>query len=356
MTNITPIDGLRNAREEAAEWVVRIDNDSLKPEQNDALRQWLQQSPANQQAFAELAQVWGLMDSLGELSELIPLDPTMSEQPSTTPSSYGWRSVAMFSLVLFFAVSLAVFYPEWQAQQFRYTQVVTTHIGEQQTLALPDGSTLVLNTDSNVNIQYDQDRRNIYLNRGEAHFEVAHDPARPFVVHAGKGRVTAIGTAFNVQYHNGAVDVIVTDGVVKVDTVVDVPALTLNNSNKPVDVIAPVVSTSVKAGQQVSFDTVVHEVNKIPAPEVNRKLSWRQGMLSFAGEPLSRAIAEVSRYTETKIIIEDPLVAELPVGGYFKAGETEAMLEVLEVSFGLKITRVSDKVIVLSRGENFNPE
>lgn len=353
MTKVTHIDGLHHAREQAAEWIVRVDNDELIPSEVDALKQWLSQDPLNQRAFAELAQVWGGMDSLSELAELIPLDSAMVDTEPDDTRVYPWRSVVAFSFVLFFAVAIAVIYPDWKAQQFRHAQVATTLVGEQETLALPDGSSLVLNTDSNVNIQFDEHRRNIYLNRGEAHFDVAHDPDRPFIVHAGQGRVTAVGTAFNVHYHQGSVDVIVTDGVVEVETlrasIPEEPAPAVPKSE-------PILSRKVTAGQSVSFDTVIHEVDKVPEPEVDRRLSWRKGMLSFSGEPLQQVIAEVSRYTETRIVIQDPVVAELPMGGYFKAGETEAMLEVLQVSFGLQVTRVSDKVIVLSQGDDFKPE
>jgi transmembrane sensor len=83
-------------------------------------------------------------------------------------------------------------------------------------------------------------------------------------------------------------------------------------------------------------------------PEVDRKLSWREGVLSFSGEPLEHVVEEVSRYTSITIVNSDPAIRDISIGGYFKAGETDAMFEALETSFGVRVNRVNDRLVYLA--------
>jgi len=106
---------------------------------------------------------------------------------------------------------------------------------------------------------------------------------------------------------------------------------------------------AIKAGQSATVDEQVEAIETIPSTELARKLSWRQGVLSFSGEPLEQVVDEVSRYTPVKIIITDPSIRKIAIGGYFKAGESEAMFEALESSFGIRVTRVNDRLVYLAK-------
>jgi len=209
---------------------------------------------------------------------------------------------------------------------------------------LADGSTVLLNTNSQIEIDYSGRQRRIWLLRGEAYFRVVHDPGRPFAVYAGNGVVRAVGTAFAVHLRSHDVEVAVTEGSVELAslaTLADREAATAPQST---------TLARIKANQVATFSENIESIEVVAAAKLDQKLSWQKGVLIFSGEPLHRMVEEVSRYTPLKIDIIDPRLRDLPVGGYFKVGETEAMFEALETSFHVHVERVGADVVQLSLG------
>jgi transmembrane sensor len=211
---------------------------------------------------------------------------------------------------------------------------------------LPDGSVVELRPGAAIAVDFAGPLRRVALRRGEAHFQVAKDPARPFVVSAGAVRVRAVGTRFSVDLGARAVEVLVTEGRVAVDRPAAAPPAFLPGVSPPLAV--------VDAGQQV----VVELAPGAPPPAVQAfgpdeaatRLAWRAPRLEFSGTPLADAVALLNRYNGVNLVIGDPTLAPIELSGYFRADNTEAFLRVLQSSFGIASERVGDTVTLRRAG------
>ncbi|MCZ6619525.1 MAG: FecR domain-containing protein, partial [Gammaproteobacteria bacterium] len=205
---------------------------------------------------------------------------------------------------------------------------------------LPDGSEVRLNTNGRLEVNYSSATRALRLLQGEAFFQVAKDRELPFSVQAGGGLVVAMGTAFAIRLRAGhKVQVTVSEGRVTVAA----KQLTDEPSDSVVEVVA---------GQTVTFERAIESVETLDAPEIERRLSWRAGMLMFNGDSLESVVSEVSRYTATKIVISDPEIRQLKVGGYFRAGDTEVLLRTLADDFEIEVDRVATDLVYLRSRTN----
>ncbi|MDV6331140.1 FecR family protein [Asticcacaulis sp. 201] len=190
---------------------------------------------------------------------------------------------------------------------FDRTQSFTTRIGEVRQVALSDGSTATLNTDSRLLVDFHGRERRIALASGEAWFQVAHDRTRPFIVETGKVRVRAVGTAFSVRLRNGSADVLVTEGVVE----------TWIEGHEAEKV-------RFAAGCRAQVTDGSGGVVTAPDPaRVGRALSWRGGQLALDGETVDFAVEEINRYNRKKIIVDSPRLGHEPLVGYFRTNEPE---------------------------------
>ena len=251
-------------------------------------------------------------------------------------------------------VTLAIMPPPIDASNGLYI----TAIGEVQEQRLVDGSVLQLNTDSQVQVSYSDGMRKIRLLKGEAHFEVASNKQWPFQVYAGNGMVKAVGTAFSVRLNPEQVNVVVSEGVVDIASVMPANHTVPNQpATAPAEAQAsqPHTGPSLTDQQQPTQGiATAPAIKTIPSQELQRKLAWRTGYLVFAGDPLSSVIDEISRYTPISIQLANPEMADIRVGGRFKVGELNAMLEVLESSFGLQVSYLDDHRIQLQLAEPAN--
>jgi transmembrane sensor len=209
-----------------------------------------------------------------------------------------------------------------------------TAIGEQVAVALPDGSSFDLNTDSRIWVDYSQRQRVIRLEHGEAFFKVAHDSQRPFWVRAGDYWVRAVGTAFNVYLTPTGVEVTVSEGTVNV---VHATA----NESPPSDAAITQSASPVTAGEQADVHgraEVIHELN---SAQLSRLLAWRKSSLYFQDQPLGDVVNELMRYTTLRIEFDDDQLRHLPVGGTFQTSPegAEALLTMLHDGFGTTIRR-----------------
>jgi transmembrane sensor len=364
MNEIKAFKNKQSIQDEAAQWVVRVDGDSLSEAERETFAIWLK-NPSHKKEFIELANIWGNLDVLQEVAELVQSDEAGSEkiatvnvggaeiklQRSNRLGNYAVAaSLAMMAIAFLVRLNLHTDKHNLVANELLYT----TNVGEQRDIALEDGSQLKLNTNSVVKVNFSAGQRSIYLQQGEVNFNVAKDKSRPFIVYVGEGSVTAVGTVFDIRFQQGVADVVVTEGVVKVAASATENTGSANALQVPKNSLATAVA-SLAAGQKARFDAQkISELGDIEAVEIERKLSWQSGMLSFADTPLREVVDEVSRYTSTRIVIDDADVANIPVGGYFKAGEINSILEVLQLSFGIKVTRLTNDKILLSKSDHFS--
>jgi transmembrane sensor len=225
------------------------------------------------------------------------------------------------------------------------TTTYATAIGESRVVKLADGSVITLNTNSRVTAVFSPRSREVFLAYGEASFDVAHEPARPFNVNVGKRVFQAVGTSFNVRVLNPEnVELTVTEGRVKVLYVPppgpDTPAKIREEAMHPETTVGALEMALVEPGFQT--------VRKIEASEVDARLAWQRGMIIFEGEPLGEVLAEVDRYTTTKFVLGDEKLRDVRVGGYFRAGDVDGLLVALRENFLIDSRRDAQGRVVLT--------
>lgn len=342
--NIIRLVDLATIEAQAADWVARLDREAPSASDLADFGAWKALSPEHQQAADRLQGLWSEFNILAKLTPATQ-DRIVVSPKRATPSPPWWvAGLVAASLVVVCLGAVFVL------QRLPHTQVYDTAVGGQRTINLEDGSSIQLNTNSQVEVRYSPKARDLRLIRGEAYFEVSPNKQRPFSVYAHEGVVRAVGTAFVVRLTGDRVEITVTKGKVELaafthpvgraslDRVASLP-------RKPLTMVSATHGTTELA---VLEQTHLIEHLDLAAPEVTRKLAWRQGMLVFNGETLPNVVADVSRYTDVQIDIADPTLNSLKVGGYFKVGEIDPMLEALESSFGVRVERVDDKHVRLT--------
>lgn len=341
--NVIPLVDPARIEAQAAEWIARLDRDPPSESDLADYAAWRALSPLHRQAADRLSGLWSELDLLAGQAEALRITAP-GQAPVARRISPRLAGLAAAVLLL---VGLGLAGARLTLPQ---TRIYDTAVGGQRTVNLEDGSSIQLNTNSKVEVRYTPRSRDLRLLRGEAFFEVAPNPARPFSVYARQDVVRAVGTAFVVRLKGEAVEVTVTKGKVELSTLAH-PAGTAPLERIAVAPRRPLTLVTATDGGTglalVNRSSLVEQVELAP-PDVSRRLAWRQGMLIFNGEDLASVVADVSRYTDVRIEITDPALETLKVGGYFKVGEVDTMLEALESGFGVKVERVGEKHVRLA--------
>ncbi|MEX2126099.1 MAG: FecR domain-containing protein [Woeseia sp.] len=338
----------QTAEDEALRWLV--DFDELSEVEQARFHAWLDERPENRVAFEKVERDWRQLDVVRQLATEAP-DPEVVNK-------WLWRRrlrrryLPLAAAAGIAAAAIVIVLLPRQA----YEAGFRTAIGQHEEILLPDDSVITLNTNSEVTVHYDAQERRVRLLRGEVHFIVAAAPERPFSVVAGSGTVRAVGTEFNVYLKGDVVEVTVTEGVVEV-----LPnALTKANDEArspraPPGDAAPVATVAAERlgkGQKLEYRETIESVSSVDPAEIARKLAWQAGMLDFQGDTLAEVIEEASRYTETRITIEDPEVEGLHVTGYFRAGDIDTLLELIESNEQVAVRRISPGLVHITASRN----
>lgn len=338
----------RQIEKTAADWLARRDSGSWSTADEEALAQWLAQATAHRVALIRLETVWQQADRLqalgaGVAAEEIPLPGQWRLSSFATPRqqtagveterklSRGarWRFVAAAAIALVAVLAVAAYRLGYDPNSYR------TAVGHTQAVPLADGSQITLNTDSRIHVAITESERRIDLERGEAFFDVAKDPARPFVVHAGDSRIVAVGTQFSVLRTGEDVRVVVTEGRVRVEKV------SARKEHEPaVQLAAGGIARVAEAGVVVA---------ERPLPEAERALSWRSGYMMLRDTALAEAVAEFNRYHERKLVIGDPAIAGIRIGGNLRLANLDAFVRVLEQGFPVRAIERDDQIVLLAR-------
>jgi transmembrane sensor len=213
--------------------------------------------------------------------------------------------------------------------------------GEVRLVALSDGSVMTLNSASKVAVTYTNDRRMLHLIGGEALFDVAKNPSRPFIVDAGDAQVRAVGTSFSVKRIAGRpTEVVVREGVVEVTRVGAAVAASL----KPAP---PAVRVAANEMVVATVDAPIVAQTLSPS-DLSSALAWKDGMIAFKRTPLKVAAEEFARYSDTPIVIDDPEVGDRTITGLFSAYNPAGFAQAAARSLDIR-TRVEDGKVHLSR-------
>jgi transmembrane sensor len=342
VSNVSDIREARSVQRQASEWLVLLESGDATADDRARFEAWLADHPGHRAAYTELMETWGRLHAMGDRlrtrrgHERAP-DAVPSPVARTRPGRKLRRRAvwAAAAGILMAMVGGLVFNPSDPPP------VYATDVGERSTVSLPDGTTVELNTDTAMLVDYSENSRTVILQHGEAYFDVARDETRPFVVQAGHGAIRAVGTGFVVRMKSpDVVAVTVTEGVVEVT----------HDAGK--DVVRPADTPArpqpkLHKGERAEYDRQATRIEVIPPQELERAHAWRRGLLIFDGQPLEQVIREVSRYTDTRLILSDAELGEVRIGGAFEAGDVEALLEVLEKGFGIVIRREGTHTVYL---------
>jgi len=310
MNQIVEINKKARIRQEASEWLVRLE-DGLDSEQETELINWLKLDQEHQNQLLDLASVW---DDLGVLTELAPL---------------------------FDNLPLNKLKPKDQAP---LQQLYATPIGENSRITLADGSIVSLYPDSEIVVTFSSDRRSVVLANGEAHFDVEPDSARPLSVTVSGRVITAVGTAFSVRKDSQEIEVAVDEGTVAVrDHTGKASPATLTPEPDDQDV-------SLNAGDVLKIIENKQNITKFDETEMENRLAWTKGMIVIDNQSLSFVISEFERYNHKKFLLADKAMANIKVAGYFSLGDIDALLVALENNFGIRSEHYqNDNTFVLSQ-------
>jgi len=361
----------------AAAWLARRDAGGWATRDQAELDQWLDASTAHRVAWLRLQAAWHESGRLKALGAGLPAGqvpapgrwatPSQQEHSADPPvrmakpwpihgtSSGAVRRSALDPAALVFAprkrepeprlprrlaavatvavvgISLAV---GWRVHSPTVQPVAYgTAVGTLETAALADGSEATLSSDSRIVVALSRRERHIDLERGEAFFHAAKDPKRPFVVAAGGHQAIAVGTRFAVRRDADGMRVVVTEGLVRLE------------SDPGVDG-RPQPTTLLPAGSVALAGPHGVVVQSGTVDEARQALSWRDGFLAFRDTSLAAAAAEFNRYNARKIVIADPSVGALRIGGSFRWSNAEAFVRLLEQGFPVR-AEYGDRAIVL---------
>ena len=287
------------------------------------LAAWLEESVAHKAAFWRLDHGWRQADQIGALG----LD---AQKPLVTRTwMASWRPLAAAASFLAVLVMGAIEFERPAPVTPTAALHVATPIGGRRTIPLADGSKVELNTATVVRAAMNDKRRDVWLDKGEAYFEVAHLGGRPFVVHAGNRIVTVVGTKFSVRRDGDRVTVAVIEGRVEID-----------DAAQPDKVPTAVISAGDVAISQGSSTLLSAKSEE----RVAAALGWREGILNFDHTSLTDAAAEFNRYNSKQIVIADAEAGEIRIGGTFQASNVEAFVRLLHDAYGLRVTATSNQV------------
>jgi len=314
--------------ERASDFLIRrYDVEGWSEADQAELDGWLEESLANRTAYWRLKATWKRADRLDALRPMSPL--------TAIPSA---RRFPKSSLKLAAAITLLAIIggAVWFADQTPESRTFATAVGERSNLQLPDGSRVELTTSTTIRVANSTAVRKVWLDKGEAFFQIVHDDHRPFVIHALDFRVVDLGTEFSVRREADRIEVMVLKGSVQID-----PPQSAED-HKPV---------RLSAGETAVADNHSTSVSRKSGSELADALSWRNGILVFRGAPLSEVAAEFNRYNTEKIVIDDPEVSRLTVSARLPATDVDAFARVARNFIGLNVKHSGDE-IHLSRSRN----
>lgn len=307
--------------QQAIDWFARLRSGQMSTQERQRFQAWLNASPAHQQAYQEVEAFWqhpGFHQALAELP--------LSESNISPFPHRGYRNQKRFAIVAMAAClvfSAILFQPSLSCLQADYC----TATGETRNVQLADGSTVTLNSQTALNVNLQDDLRQVHLVQGEAYFEVQRNPNRPFVVEGHYSQTRVVGTRFSVRENDRTDTVTVVSGVVEVSRDQQQPAV-------------------LHANDQIAVDAT----NSSPIEQVSATATsaWMKGHLLVDNAPLSEVIAELSRYRRGSLIVKNARLKALKVSGRFDVKNTDKALEALEQTLPIHVYRLTPWLVVIA--------
>jgi transmembrane sensor len=341
----------------AARWLIKRECGIWSPEHEVEFNAWLEASIAHRIAYLRLYAAW---DAAGRLKALSTADTLAAGtvplrgmwdrgnprphalQASGCARPYASKRVGFrVGLVAAMVVAALVTGIYTLSSGLLDGRRYSTAIGAVDTVALNDGSKIILNSDSQVRVDLRESERRVALNKGEVFFDVAKDPTRPFVVRAGDKRVIAVGTQFSVRREGDEVKVVVSEGRIRVEQASALSSLLAHS-----ELLHEVLVSQGSVAQTRDHHIVV---NPTTDDQMRQLLSWLDEYINFNDVSLSDAVAEFNRHNASKIVIADPTLARIRVSGNFRTTNTEAFLWLLQSRFSIVVQRGTNEITLKAR-------
>ena len=330
----------------ASEWLARLDR-GLTPEEQDRYTEWLAQDAAHREAIGRYLDDWDDFDRLAgiHLKHHARIDPDLlvSENArSSKPRSLA-QNIALFATLPIAAMIALMFYFDVSAPEDTSglkIQPALELLARIEERALEDGSLIEINRESVVRTEYSENERRVYLTKGEASFDVAKDPNRPFIVNVAGVDVRAVGTMFSVKLSADEVDVIVTEGIVNVK-----PSASLYGAEQ--SLADSYLEIGQRARVNLRSEVPVVEVTSIETGEIDVAHLWRPRLLDYDEIRLGDLIEEFNRSNPIQIALVDPSLAEVSLSSSFWSDNVEGFVRLMESSFGMEAEWRGSREIVL---------
>jgi len=307
------------------QWLVRMD--ALRTTSAEAdCEQWMSRSMRHRVAFKKAAVAWKRMEMLRRLRpyDRTTANPDLLKKKRSWLGWMGGGGTMKFALGAIAACIGALSASVWFQQDDGVSY--STEVGERRHLVLLDGSAVDLNTNTEIRVRFNAERREVVLVHGEALFNVARDASRPFEVNAQQVTSRAVGTKFSVRVRGeDRVETLVVEGrvlVLRRDEVFGIP------------LGAEPIGHTLEPGEQIVVHNDHTKVSRVGLKQAATRLRWSSGKVVFDGEGLSFVVDELNRYTRRPLVIRDPHIASTAVGGGFDTQNADAYARELMRFFG----------------------
>jgi transmembrane sensor len=361
--------------DEATAWFVEFDEGEVSTAAREDFVHWLRASPEHVRAYLQISARWEALSALRRppgrsVDELIaralaednvvslaaqradtpPLSAAVATHESR-PHRRAYASPAIAASVLLLAIGAFLWLPRW-------LNTYSTAVGEQRSVTLPDGSVVELNSRSRVIVTFSEGSRNLELSRGQALFQVARDPSRPFVVKSGNTRVRAVGTRFDVYKKESGTVVTVVEGHVAVVAGSDPSASRRIEALAASEPEAASVGQDVRrasgaaraetgaiylhAGEQLTITGA--DVKRPPNPDIAVATAWTQKRIVFQSTPLTEVVEEFNRYNTRRLVITDASIADIRISGVFSSTDPASLLRGLRSLGAFTIHEDADRI------------
>lgn len=310
----------------AARWLMRQEEPGWSAQDQQILNAWLNESMAHKAVYWRLEHGWQSADRIQALGTALPAKASTG----LGRLQRWWKPAAIaasVALVLWgAAMQIADYTGTFGAAQTRFD----TAVGDRKVIAMEDGSRIELNTTTALRTAISDGKRQVWLDKGEAFFDVRHRNGQPFIVYAGEKTITVLGTKFSVLHDGEKVVVSVLEGRVRVQDGADKASRS-----------SEVVLTN---GTQALASNAATLITEPSAERVKAALAWREGLLKFDQATLGEAANQFNRYNRQQIVIKGEQTAMIRIGGTFRADNVDAFVRLLHEAYGLDIAANDNRI------------
>ena len=329
---------------EASDWFVSLRAEEANVDTLARFQRWLEADPENAVAYRKISASWGAIAEHASAPEIMTgRRDALEDARRAARGRWRRRSSGRFAWAAAAACIVAIaFVGFWLHTR---AELYSTGVEERRTLTLDDGSVVTLDARSRIRVKYRENGRLITLQEGQARFDVAKDPRRPFLVEAGNETIVALGTKFNVELLARNVLVTMIEGQV---AVTDRNATSFPPGNGAVrgqgGETHSVVELTAGEALHVRQDG---KATRLAEVDLARVTAWQDGKMFFDNEPLSTAAERVNRYAREQIQV-DPSAVDVSISGVFNTGDSNAFIEAVTAYFPVEAERAEGSTVRLT--------